>query len=88
MGQGEVEPRALPSAADAVDEGERINAFWTVLIVNNYWVASHGSPSAMPCDVPVDTPWPLEMSEYTIARFIFNHYYDVDLPLASSDFFL
>lgn len=61
---GALTPRALPPALDTIDEGERINAFWTVLIVNNYWVIAHGSPSAISYDMPIDTPWPLEMTEY------------------------
>lgn len=55
----------FPPPADALEEGERINAFWTVVIVNNYWVAAHGSPSAIPYhDTPIDTPWPLELQNY------------------------
>ncbi|KAJ7137559.1 Zn(2)-Cys(6) binuclear cluster domain-containing protein [Mycena crocata] len=55
----------FPPAADALEEGERINAFWTVVIVNNYWVAAHGSPSAIPYhDTPIDTPWPVELGDY------------------------
>ncbi|KAJ7187400.1 Zn(2)-Cys(6) binuclear cluster domain-containing protein [Mycena filopes] len=51
--------------ANALEEAESINAFWTVLIVNNYWAAAHGSPSAIPYhDTPIDTPWPLEVSDY------------------------
>ncbi|KAJ7459346.1 Zn(2)-Cys(6) binuclear cluster domain-containing protein [Mycena latifolia] len=55
----------LPPPVDALAEGERINAFWTVVVVNNYWVAAHGSPSAIPYhDTPIDTPWPLELDQY------------------------
>lgn len=55
----------LPPPATALEEGERIHAFWTVLILNNYWVAAHGSPSAIPYyGTPIDTPWPLELDEY------------------------
>jgi hypothetical protein len=40
---------------------EQINAFWTVVIVNNHWVVAYGSPSAIPyCDMPIDTPWPID----------------------------
>lgn len=54
-----------PPPLDAVEEGERINAFWTVVVVNNYWVAAHGSPSSLSYDTPIDTPWPLKLEEYT-----------------------
>lgn len=69
---GMIEQGALSPPADNIDEGERINAFWTVLVINNYWVIAHGSPSAISYDMPIDTPWPLEMSEYTIARVLLN----------------
>ncbi|KAJ7676672.1 Zn(2)-Cys(6) binuclear cluster domain-containing protein [Mycena polygramma] len=55
----------FPPPTNALEEGERINAFWTAVIVNNYWVAAHGSPSALPYhDTPIDTPWPLELGDY------------------------
>ncbi|KAJ7149170.1 Zn(2)-Cys(6) binuclear cluster domain-containing protein [Mycena crocata] len=55
----------LPPAAGPLEEGERINAFWTVVIVNNYWVAAYGSPSALPYHAtPIDTPWPVELGDY------------------------
>ncbi|KAJ6608825.1 hypothetical protein B0H10DRAFT_1955051 [Mycena sp. CBHHK59/15] len=54
----------FPPPVDALEEGERINAFWMVLIVNNYWVAAHGSPSAISYDTPIDTPWPLNLEDY------------------------
>ncbi|KAJ6600074.1 hypothetical protein B0H10DRAFT_2196467 [Mycena sp. CBHHK59/15] len=55
---------AFPPPVDALEEGERINAFWMVLIVNNYGVAAHGSPSAISYDTPIDTPWPLNLEDY------------------------
>ncbi|KAJ7926988.1 hypothetical protein B0H13DRAFT_1971706 [Mycena leptocephala] len=33
--------------AHAREAGERISAFWTAVIVNNYWVAAHGAPAAI-----------------------------------------
>ncbi|KAJ7021305.1 Zn(2)-Cys(6) binuclear cluster domain-containing protein [Mycena alexandri] len=62
----------FPPPTDGLEEGERINAFWTVVVVNNYWVAAHGSPSAIPYhDTPIDTPWPLELGDYaaSVSRF-------------------
>ncbi|KAK6969177.1 transcriptional activator protein acu-15 [Favolaschia claudopus] len=51
--------------AHAREECERINAFWTAVIVTNYWVAAHGSPSALPYrDTPIDTPWPHDVEDY------------------------
>ncbi|CAK5270679.1 unnamed protein product [Mycena citricolor] len=52
-------------ATPPLPEPERINAFWTAVIVNNYWVVAHGSPSAISyTDTRVDTPWPLDLAEY------------------------
>lgn len=67
-------PNFLPAALDAIDEVERINGFWTVLIVNNYWVIARGSPSAISYDIPIDTPWPLETEEYVLVSFVVNFY--------------
>lgn len=56
----------LPQPVDAIEEGERINAFWTVFIQDKQWGAAaglqshfNGTPGAQ-----VDTPWPLEMEDY------------------------
>ncbi|KAF5369632.1 hypothetical protein D9615_010228 [Tricholomella constricta] len=48
----------IPPPADAVEEGERIDAFWAVLVLNNYWTAIQGSHSALQ-NGAVDTPWPM-----------------------------
>ncbi|KAJ7640700.1 hypothetical protein DFH06DRAFT_1477650 [Mycena polygramma] len=46
-------------------DAERISAFWTVVIVNNYWVVAYGSPSMIPDnDTAVDAPWPLNLDDY------------------------
>ncbi|KAJ7065521.1 hypothetical protein C8F01DRAFT_1125887 [Mycena amicta] len=37
---------------------EKINAFWAVVILNNYWVALCGSPSNIPSDTMITTRWP------------------------------
>ncbi|KAJ7028123.1 Zn(2)-Cys(6) binuclear cluster domain-containing protein [Mycena alexandri] len=50
---------------DALDEAERINAFWTVLTLNNCWTTADGSPSNISYttvpDARIDTPWPLDI---------------------------
>ncbi|KAJ7193075.1 hypothetical protein GGX14DRAFT_593419 [Mycena pura] len=48
----------LPQVSNPVDAGERINAFWAVILINNCWVAAQGGPSAIPCGTAIDTPWP------------------------------
>ncbi|KAJ7118142.1 hypothetical protein C8R44DRAFT_790329 [Mycena epipterygia] len=69
----------FPPAASPLEEGERIHAFWTVVIVNNYWVAAHGSPSAIPYhDTPIDTPWPRDLADYREASTL-GEYRDAEL---------
>ncbi|KAJ7156210.1 Zn(2)-Cys(6) binuclear cluster domain-containing protein [Mycena filopes] len=57
--------RRLAPPRDAIDEAERINAFWTVLTLNNCWTTADGSPSNISYTVPdarIDTPWPLDIN--------------------------
>ncbi|KAK7041656.1 hypothetical protein VNI00_009263, partial [Paramarasmius palmivorus] len=53
----------LPPPADAVEEGERINALWAVLSLNNCWTSVEGAPSNT-SGLGIDTPWPQEMEVY------------------------
>ncbi|KAJ6562530.1 hypothetical protein B0H19DRAFT_1144872 [Mycena capillaripes] len=56
---------ALLPRRSALEDSERTSAFWTVVILNNYWAVAYGSPSMIPYgDTPVDTPWPLELDDY------------------------
>ncbi|KAJ7697667.1 hypothetical protein B0H17DRAFT_1130271 [Mycena rosella] len=56
---------SLSPAASALEEGERINAFWTVLTLNNCWFAADGSPTDISYTAHgVDTPWPLDIDVY------------------------
>ncbi|KAJ7939732.1 hypothetical protein B0H13DRAFT_1586901, partial [Mycena leptocephala] len=59
----------LRAPADAIEEGERINGFWAVyMLQKNLSVAL--KPPARVCGVfeaggmQIDTPWPLEMDDY------------------------
>ncbi|KAJ7731814.1 Zn(2)-Cys(6) binuclear cluster domain-containing protein [Mycena maculata] len=71
----------FPPATDSLEEGQRINAFWTVVILNNYWVAAHGSPSAIPYhDTPIDTPWPLDLEDYVSPVSAFPLYSTPNAP--------
>jgi hypothetical protein len=45
----------IPIPLDAI---LRINAFWSVLLINNYCVATSNTPLSMPYDAPISTPWP------------------------------
>ncbi|KAE9385686.1 hypothetical protein BT96DRAFT_571831 [Gymnopus androsaceus JB14] len=62
----------LAEGSDAIEEGERINAFWAVLALDAFWNTVHGVPSSIPYTSPmtrVDTPWPRMMEEYTQTPF-------------------
>ncbi|KAK0186296.1 hypothetical protein F5146DRAFT_1142617 [Armillaria mellea] len=64
----------LPAPQDAIEEGERVDACWIVLIVDKCWaVALASEPStACPSDlvgIQIDTPWPLEVQDYEHGGF-------------------
>ncbi|KAJ7096917.1 hypothetical protein C8R44DRAFT_748700 [Mycena epipterygia] len=61
----------LPPALGARDKAERINAFWAVTVLNNYWVAADGCPSAIPYGATIDTPWHSNsLGGATITKFL------------------
>ncbi|KAJ4467874.1 Zn(2)-Cys(6) binuclear cluster domain-containing protein [Lentinula aciculospora] len=52
---------------DQIDEGERINAFWTTFTMSNCWAIAADSPQNFIVESfgpTVDTPWPLDMAAY------------------------
>ncbi|KAJ3839353.1 hypothetical protein F5878DRAFT_616803 [Lentinula raphanica] len=59
----------LPPSQDAIEEGERINAFWTVFTLYRDLAVAVDPPRSV-CgvfDAPgcrIDTPWPLDMDIY------------------------
>ncbi|KAK0495953.1 hypothetical protein EDD18DRAFT_225375 [Armillaria luteobubalina] len=57
----------LGAPRNALEEGERINGLWTVVILNNSWTAVDGSPSNFSEEeaTRIDAPWPLDISEYS-----------------------
>ncbi|KAJ7656227.1 hypothetical protein B0H17DRAFT_1265230 [Mycena rosella] len=60
-------PGILPPARDATEEGERIHAWWTVMILDKCWaVGLSEEPGFAHRDnlAIVDTPWPLEVDDY------------------------
>jgi hypothetical protein len=68
-----IQMNILPEPLDQVDEGERINAFWTIFALERLWGFALGSP-AQPRDgngdMNVDCPWPLTMEQYdNVIRF-------------------
>ena len=61
---------SLPLPADTVEEGERIDAFWAAVSLNNCWSALqefHLTFSDLQPDV-VDTPWPLDSYQQDSVR--------------------
>ncbi|KAL0567309.1 hypothetical protein V5O48_014686 [Marasmius crinis-equi] len=66
--EGALSASYLPPPTDAIEEGERINAFWMVLGMNNGWTAIDGSPSNVVYTnepgLRIDTPWPEDMDTY------------------------
>ncbi|KAK7048805.1 fungal-trans domain-containing protein [Favolaschia claudopus] len=53
---------SLPPPRNPMEEFDRVNAFWTVLSLNNCWTSANESPSIISStDSKIDTPWPLEI---------------------------
>ncbi|KAJ7060556.1 hypothetical protein C8F01DRAFT_196407 [Mycena amicta] len=44
------------------EAGIFVKAFWSVVILNNYWVVVSGAPSHIPSDAIISTPWPSAMT--------------------------
>lgn len=62
---------SLSPPTNALEEGERINAFWAVLTLNNCWFAADGSPTDFSYATHgVDTPWPLDIGAYSEVRAV------------------
>jgi hypothetical protein len=63
-------PISLHPPQDSIEEGERINGFWTVFMLHKYITVALEPPSSVcgALEAPgmqLDTPWPLDMSEYS-----------------------
>ncbi|KAF9069268.1 hypothetical protein BDP27DRAFT_740437 [Rhodocollybia butyracea] len=62
----------LPSAQNVVEEGQRINAMWTVFGLNCLWSAVEGAPTLLSATTEhgrIDTPWPLDAGTYSETTF-------------------
>ncbi|KAJ6585756.1 hypothetical protein B0H19DRAFT_1110697 [Mycena capillaripes] len=67
---------ALPPAKDAVEEGERIGAFWSVINLNNCWASHDDAASNVSygeSGLVIDTPWPLEAPDYVERPHLLPH---------------
>jgi hypothetical protein len=62
----------LQEPRDQIKEGERINAFWSVFVLDRCLSVVFGPPLVISdMDAPgmhIDTPWPLEMETYERVR--------------------
>jgi hypothetical protein len=58
----------LPEPRDQIEEGERINAFWSAFEQDRVWAVVLGVPTVIfdvdGAGTQIDTPWPLEMAVY------------------------
>jgi len=65
-------PSRNPHATDPVEEGERINGFWSVFLNDRCWGVAMNVPSGMPDqkapNARIDVPWPLDMTQYERVR--------------------
>ncbi|RPD64112.1 hypothetical protein L226DRAFT_569591 [Lentinus tigrinus ALCF2SS1-7] len=64
---------SLPMPVDTLEEGERINGFWTVFILDRCWAMASGSAPAFTDDeamgTQIDTPWPMDLTHYQTHPF-------------------
>ncbi|KAG7087882.1 hypothetical protein E1B28_011929 [Marasmius oreades] len=60
---------SLPPTSDPIEEGERINAFWSAFVLSNCWDATVASSMSLISvfgdgNMEVDSPWPMDMLQY------------------------
>ncbi|KAJ6594232.1 hypothetical protein B0H19DRAFT_1225431 [Mycena capillaripes] len=57
---------ALPSTRDAIEHGERVSAFWTIMAFHKIFSIIMQWPSSVSdiLDEQIDLPWPLEIQVY------------------------
>ncbi|KAJ7092168.1 hypothetical protein C8R44DRAFT_816585 [Mycena epipterygia] len=68
---------------DQAHEMERFEAFWSVMMLNNCWLAAYGCPSAIPSELAIDIPWPSgTQTGATIAKFLDGDDQDGYSPVA------
>ncbi|KAI0800333.1 hypothetical protein C8Q74DRAFT_406268 [Fomes fomentarius] len=66
----------LPTPVDLIEEGERINGFWTVFVLDCCWSIATGSPPRFSDDestgTQIDVPWPKDLTSYQTQPFPSN----------------
>ncbi|KAJ7314345.1 hypothetical protein DFH08DRAFT_429778 [Mycena albidolilacea] len=73
-----VQGENIPIPLGAILRMEMINAFWSVLLINNYCVAASNIPSSMPYDAPISTPWPTHFPNVALSPALFLDEDDVN----------
>jgi hypothetical protein len=78
------EKTMLPSPNDSMEEGERINAFWTVYFMDKVWSGIFDTTSLMTDHgghwTQIDTPWPLDEAKYKqVSDFTLSNHMRSDL---------
>lgn len=65
---GPATPALLPPPADAVEEAERIFAWWHTFVLDKSWVVALSAPAMIAetqeAGTAIHTPWPLTLDEY------------------------
>ncbi|KZT67106.1 hypothetical protein DAEQUDRAFT_714018 [Daedalea quercina L-15889] len=61
----------LPPPNDAIEEGERVRAFWHVYVLDQMWAYARKVPARFSASSgpSIDTPWPMEADDYPSGRF-------------------
>ncbi|KAF7303930.1 Fungal-trans domain-containing protein [Mycena indigotica] len=49
-------------AVHSIRQAERVNAFWTVLTMNNVWTTADGAPSNFASETDIEVPWPIDLN--------------------------
>lgn len=61
-------PNPNPHSTDPIEEGERVNAFWSAFLNDKCWGVAMNVPSGMSDqkapNARIDVPWPLDMIQY------------------------
>ncbi|KAF7305933.1 Zn(2)-C6 fungal-type domain-containing protein [Mycena chlorophos] len=60
---------ALGPARTAVEDGERVHAWWAVVVLDATWAVALEENPNLDLAAQVDTPWPLEMQLYEKGQF-------------------
>lgn len=68
-------PISLHPPQDSIEEGERINGFWSVFMLHKFITIALEPPTSVcgTLEAPgmqIDTPWPLDVLDYSEVRFL------------------